>query len=148
MNPEKFYYSKWFTWFPFVNTFGFVLLEYYDHSGIFRPGYNYFSPWNCAFEVFIILFLINHSIWYLIPALRRQTILEIDDEKLKFRIKNKIIYWDDVSKVNYGPVLDVVIIKLKNSKTTKIYLNCVKGDNELVYRAVLGHFKQATSSEL
>jgi hypothetical protein len=73
-----------------------------------------------------------------------KALMEIDCEKIEVRLKNKTIYWSDVTEITCGDLSFNAIIKLKNARKVKIFLNSVKGDDSLIYKTILSYYKQAT----
>jgi hypothetical protein len=145
MNPEKFYYSKWSAWGPLVYMTILFLNDYYNHKKLGRPFFS--PPWQIVVLVIVALYLIYHCYAVLLPMLRRKTFMELDNEKMDVRHKNKTIYWCDIREITTGFFYNCLVIKLKNKKKIRIYLNNVKGDDDLIYRTILSYYKLATDSK-
>ncbi|HTE01475.1 MAG TPA: hypothetical protein VK668_19445 [Mucilaginibacter sp.] len=148
MPPKKFLYSVWYSLRPALYVAVFGPLSYFNHQRSVKLGSDlrYFSPWTWYGTVLIIfaLYIIYDCFKFLLPMLRGKAVIELDNEKIDFRHKNKLIYWNDVEKITYGELLDAVVFKLNNGKKVRIYLNCVKGDNAEIYQTILSYYKQAT----
>ena len=121
MNTEKFYYSKWNAWGSFVYVAVFGSIFYYNHTVTGRPLF--LSQWEIAALVILALILIYRFFRVLLPMLRRKTFMELDDEKIDIKYKNKIVYWKDIKEITSANFFNGIIIKLKNTKNIKVNLN-------------------------
>lgn len=147
MPTEKFYYSRWSAWYPFGNTAVFGWLIYYNHVHFprFHKG---IATWEIVFIAFVVLFLIWHLIRYLLPMLQKKPYLEIDAGKINFRHRHKIIYEGEIEGVRVGFWGNSLILKLKDKKKLRIYLNCMRGDNGDIAKAIVTFGKAENGEEL
>ncbi|MEO6851323.1 MAG: hypothetical protein ABI166_11855 [Mucilaginibacter sp.] len=147
MDPEKFYYSKWTAWYPF-GYIAIVRLQYYYNTKLRGPGYKHvWTDWDIAFLGVFLLFIIHHTIKYLLPMLKGEIFMAIDNDKIDVRYKRKVIYWSDVEEITFSELPISVVLKLYTKKTVRIYLNGVKGDNESIYETIKTQYKRARAIE-
>jgi hypothetical protein len=148
MPSDKFYYSKWFCWYPYIFIGVVGSMNYYNRVLLLRFHHGrLYEPWEIVYFVFIIFFLVYNFFRYFLPMLRGKVFVEVDSEKISYYQKNKTIYWRDVTGVKYGDLLNAVTLKLRNKKKVRIYLRCIKGDDNEVLKSFSTYFKEAGNSE-
>jgi hypothetical protein len=112
-------------------------------------GYdNDFKPWEAALCVALAVMLIWHFIKYLLPMLQKSLYLELDEEKINFWHKHLIVYEQEIEKVTVGFFGNSVILKLKNKRKVRIYLNGIRGNNGDIAKAIFAFSKTKDAEKL
>ena len=82
---------------------------------------------------------------FLFPFLRRDTALELDEDKLQFYITNRTIYWKDIKKIDHfslnhgGWSIDFTM--KDGSDQIRISTKYIAGDNEDIYNTIVEYFE-------
>jgi len=90
----------------------------------------------------VILALIAFIVFkYIIPAFKNRTALELNETGIVDRVKNAIIYWEDIKRItlanNKTSRLEIL---LKDDSVVIIPIGPVKGSNSLIYKTILNYF--------
>jgi hypothetical protein len=94
--------------------------------------------------VFSGLFLVYFYFKYLIPVLNGKIALELDEEKVKFLLSKRIIYWKDVADVRLeNNTRTIYFIMLDGSKDIAISLPWIKGYNIDIFNSVVACFNNS-----
>ena len=81
----------------------------------------------------------------LLPAIRREIALELDDEKLQFYITDRTIYWKDVAEIfeDFGDQSPSIRFELVDgSDDIRIGTKYIRGSNKKIYNTIQEYFAQ------
>jgi len=144
MKQQQFFYSKWDALYPFIY-FAFMFLVQLLNKR-FWVASRFSDPWIIASLAFVLVMLTHSFVKYFIPMLLGKTFLELDDEKLFIRPKNKVIYWADVEQITFADISSRAILKLYDKKKIRIYLKRIKGEDDFIYKTILEYYNAANHS--
>jgi hypothetical protein len=99
---------------------------------------------------FIVLFgafLIYVCYKYLLPVLRGETVLELDNYQLQYRVTNLTICWKDVASISYSTGSRSsswsISFFMKDGGKAKIMPTLyIAGDNSAIYNTVIMYFEK------
>jgi hypothetical protein len=99
---------------------------------------------------FIVLFgafLIYVCYKYLLPVLRGETVLELDNFQLQYRVTNLTIHWKDVASISYSTgsrssSWSISFFMKDGSKAKTIPTLYIAGDNNAIYDTVITYFEK------
>ena len=142
MEQQRFFYSRWYTLYPFVySAFFWGILSLNKRFWIINP---FSDPWTIVPVVLASGILIYTLVKYTIPMLCGKTFLELDSEKIYVRPKDKLVYWTDIEKITTGDLPEKIILKLYNKKKIRIYVRNVRGNDDSIYKTILAYHQEAT----
>jgi len=99
---------------------------------------------------FIVLFgafLVYVCYKYLLPVLRGETVLELDNYQLQYRVTNLTICWKDVASISYSTgsrssSWSIMFFMKDGSKTKTISTLYIAGDDSAIYNTVVLYFEK------
>ncbi len=99
---------------------------------------------------FIVLFgafLIYLCYKYLLPLLRGETILELDNRQLQYRVTNLTIRWKDVASISYSTgsrssSWSISFFMKDGGKAKTMPTLYIAGDNKAIYDTVIRYFEK------
>jgi len=99
---------------------------------------------------FIVLFgafLIYVCYKYLLPVLRGDTVLELDNYQLQYRVTNLTICWKDVANISYSTgsrssSWSINFFMKDGGKAKAIPTLYIAGDNSAIYNTVITYFEK------
>lgn len=131
---------------------GFSLLIITAIGGFgFTRGFIHIQPKSVflqALAVVILLFVVYrlYEVIFLhfLPLFQGKPALELDNEKLSYRVKNKTIYWDEIKQIKPSPygIFPVKLI-LKSGKKVQVLENNIRGEEKDIYEDILAYFEKS-----
>jgi hypothetical protein len=106
-----------------------------------------------VFGVFLFFFLFMVTLLVtqrLIPALKGNTALQLDDEGISDYIRDVSINWEDIKELSLvrGRSASTIVVGLKfesdHGDSVTIHLRWVKGNDGKIYGTMLAYFKHTT----
>jgi hypothetical protein len=93
------------------------------------------------------VFLIYVCYKYLLPVLRGETVLELDNYQLQYRVTNLTICWNDVERISYSTgsrssSWSINFFMKDGSKAKTIPTLYIAGDNNAIYNTVVTYFEK------
>jgi len=84
---------------------------------------------------------------YFLPFLRAKIAMELDNEKLEYFIKNKIVYWKDVDYINsnyggQGGGVEITFAIKQSSRNITISTRYIAGNDEDIYNRISEYFEK------
>ncbi|RWY50903.1 hypothetical protein [Mucilaginibacter gilvus] len=101
-------------------------------------------------EVSILISLAFFVRRCLVPALKNQPALTLDDEKLTFPVTGSVIYWKDVIEISFDKSRYTKYLSfdlLGDRKNIGLGLTWVRGDNKAIYETVQEYFEQSLKED-
>lgn len=141
MKQQQFFYSKWDALYPFIYFAFMFWLQSFNKR--FWVASRFSDPWIIGCLAFVLAMLIHSLVKYIIPMLLGKTFLELDDNKIFIRPKNKVIYWANVEQITFADIPSRVILKLYDKKKVRIYVKRIKGDDDFIYKTILEYYNAA-----
>lgn len=145
MGTEEFTYSKLVGWSGAVLTFFAIIIfafaiDFDKIESILYIG---------AVEIALISFLIYFCMKCLIPALRNEVALRLDDQKLEYDVTDTVIYWRDVTEISWRYRRFSTNLSFKmagDGKTLDISISWLFADNRELFDTVQKYLKQAKNT--
>ena|ERR1700722_10095996 len=120
--------------------FGFYEIETDPHTDYL---WKIMIPFIILFGVFLVYICYK----YLLPLLRGETILELDNDKLQFRVTNLTVYWKDVASIDYSTgsrssSWTIRFYMKDGSKTGTMSTLYIAGADMAIYNTVITYFEK------
>jgi len=145
METIKYKYSAYQTWFAVIFLSCLVGFCLYSEKTNNRGN----SAWNPM--VFFIIFLAGMLVYtcfkFFLPLLQGKKILALDKEKLQYAVKNRTIYWKDVSRLDYNIGAQtgnwsIRFIMKDGSPDQKVSTLYIAGKDKAIYDTIADYFEK------
>jgi len=145
METTKYKYSAKQTTYVILLFFGMIIFGCYE---IIRDSpadglWKIMIPFIALFGAFLIYICYK----YLLPMLRGETVLELDDYQLQYRVTNLGIPWKDVASISYSTgsrssSWSINFYMKDGGKPKTVPTLYIAGDNSAIYNAVITYFEK------
>ncbi|WP_348084104.1 hypothetical protein [Mucilaginibacter sp.] len=101
-------------------------------------------------EISILVSLVFFVRRCLVPAIKNQPALLLDEEKLTFYVTGSVIYWKDVVEISFDKSRYTKYLSfdlLGDKKNIGLGLTWVRGNNKEIYETVLAYFEASLKED-
>lgn len=101
-------------------------------------------------DVVLAAITVYFSVRCLLPAIKNQTALTLDDEKLTFHVTNRVIYWKDVVEISFDKSRYTTFLSfeiLGDSQKIGLGLTWIAGDNKDIYQTAQEYFEASLKED-
>jgi len=145
MEVVKYKYSVYQTWFAVIILSGLIFFCLYTIKND-SPGDNIWEIIG-PFALLLAAMLAYICGKFLLPLIRGETILELDQDKLRYAVKNDSIYWKEVDSINYvigakTGSWSIRFVMKDGSRNRKISTKYIAGDDKTIYNTIVDYFEK------
>ena len=145
MEIIKYKYSVYQTWFAVILLSTLILSCLYAIKTD-SPGDNIWQLMAPG-ALFLAVILAYVCYKFLLPLIRRETILELDKDKLQYAVKHTVVLWKDIDSINYVIGVktgswSIRFVMKDGSRDKKISTKYVAGDNKTIYNTIVDYYEK------
>jgi len=145
MDVTKYKYSAKQTVYAILLFLGLMSFGYYEIKTDAPADalWKIMIPFLLLFGAFLVFICYK----YLLPLIRGETVLELDNYCLQYKVSNLTIYWKDLASISYSTgsrssSWSINFFMKDGSKTKAITTLYIAGDDKAIYNTVVKYFEK------
>lgn len=142
MEPKSYQYSQFYA---VTRLAYFALLFYLVTKPFILKQPMYWTYIKVVLTLIVIYWFCEWLVMVVIPLIKRRPAIELNDKELIYRVKRKVIKWDEVKEVKPASPggFKPMRVVLKNGKKIKIGTSEIDGGEYEVYQNIVAFFNNS-----